>query len=87
MQKRLPENVTTTPHANSIFLRLSGSVLGSSSGRGDLGLGPPATRVAAFPELEGKSSPEAAFCLGTLTDGTSLWSIGHGPQPAIAGES
>ena len=73
MRRRLPENVTASPHANSIFLRLSGSVLGSSSGCGDLGL--VATRVAAFPEQEGKSSPEVAFCLGTLTDEARLYGL------------
>lgn len=40
---------------------------------GDLGL--PATRVAAFPEQEGESSPEVAFCLGTLTDEARLYGL------------
>jgi hypothetical protein len=62
--KRLPENVTTANSASSrsIFLRLSGSVLGSSSGRGDPGLGRLTARMAAFSELDGKSAPEVA-CL------------------------
>ncbi|MFE2731692.1 hypothetical protein [Streptomyces sp. NPDC056721] len=85
--KRLPESVTTTWSArpDSIFLRLSGSVLGSSSGRGDPGRCL-ITRVAAFPELDGKSAAEAAFFLGIVTDEVRPYGLsGTDRSPSLQG--